>query len=141
MKLVKKWWGSVTNKKLKLDDQEGFMQFYKTLEGKEVELELKPKRDSYGLQQMRYLYGGVYEPISEYTGIDPVSLDIYLKEKFWFTEKIITDKDGKKHSIQSPVTKTKMDTKDLSEYIKKVSVWSFEFLGVRIPTPKDYYEI
>jgi len=48
--------------------------------------------------------------------------------------------NGKSGKLNICKSTTKLDTKEMGEYIDKIILWAGEF-GLEIPTPDDYYSI
>jgi hypothetical protein len=99
-----------------------------------VEVTVKPWRENRSVQQNKYLWGVVYELISEHTGDSPGAV-----HKF-FTAKYLTDTveiHTPKGTIEQEFIRstTELNTQEFSEYTNKIKDWARDFLEMHIPDP------
>lgn len=107
------------------------VEYVSSLAGKLVEIkEYKPKRTNL---QNSY-YWAVLACISENTGEDVDALHIFFKSKFLTYQVKEYQVFGK--IMISDTSTTKLNTKEFTDYIEKISVFIADF-GIQIPRPED----
>ena len=130
--------GKVQDGKLKLYDQQLFLEHVKKFEGKSVTLSLE-KGGKRSNQQNRYYWSVIIKYIVEHTGQDADDVHEYLKGKFNAVEFEIPRKDTGEVVDQARIgrTTTKMTTIEFMQYVEKIQRWASEFLGIAIPDPNQ----
>ena len=127
-KPIPKFYGKITNSKLHLEDIDSYNSYLLTLEDKRVELVVKKEEIARTNQQSRYLFGVVYELISEATG--------YTKEEVHEMMKSILLKDhkevaGKRYTVIRSTHD--LTTVEMGEYIENVKRFASTELQLNIP--------
>jgi len=128
MKPIPRFTGVIKNSKLHLDDIESYNNYLLTLEDKRVELVVKKEEIARTNQQSRYLFGVVYEIISESTG--------YSKEEVHEMMKSIHLKDHKEvNGKRYTVIRSTHDltTIEMTEYIENCKRFASQELNLVIP--------
>jgi len=127
-KPVPRFFGTIRNSKLHLEDIDSYNSYLLTLEDKRVELVVKKEEIARTNQQSRYLFGVVYELISEATG--------YTKEEVHEMMKSILLKDHKEVNGKSYTvvrSTSSLNTCEMSEYIENVKRFGATELQLNIP--------
>ena len=117
--------GIITKGKEVFDNPERYAVHKAKLEGQRFELVLRKETHRRTDQQNRYMWGIVYEIISETTGYDPEQVHDALKEKF------ASHRDDT--GLMVTERTSKMDTVRFTKYIDDIKRWSAEFLHCYIP--------
>jgi len=125
--MIKKWHGKVKKGRFKPYD-EGFKSAFYHYEGKEITLTVQRKKKQRSNNQNNYLWGVVYELLSQHLGYTPDEIHDLMRLKFWF--KFIGD-------VKIPKSTTKMKTSDFEEYASKIRQFSSIELGCYIPMPNE----
>ena len=124
--------------KLKIYDQELFVEHIKRFSGKGVRLTLEAgnKRSN---QQNKYYWGVCINMIHEHTGQDEDDIHEFLKGKFNAVEFEIPRKDTGEVIDHATIgrTTTRMSTIEFNEYVEKIQMWASEFLNIVIPDPNQ----
>jgi hypothetical protein len=97
-------------------------------------IQAKQDRAKLSDRQRRYYFGVVIPAIMSYTGYSKDEMHEYCKNRFLLP---IEKKILEKHIKYIPSI-TKLNTKEMSEYITKIMKWSSRDLGVYIPEPSDF---
>ena len=127
-KLIPKFQGTIKAGKLTLNNKQQFELFVGSLNGKKVEIVVRPVRKSRTIQQNRYYFGVVLKVISDHTGHDPE--DLHNHFKYHFLKKRI----GKLTTFYST---TELDKLQFGEYLDKIIRFAGERLDITIPSPED----
>lgn len=91
--------------------------------------EYKPTRSN---EQNRYLHGVVFKLIADVTGYSIEEVKELMREMFLNDMKVL-------HGIEVPFNKstTKLDKKEMSEFIEKIRDWASLELNCYIPSPNE----
>jgi len=121
--------GVITKGKEVFDNPERYAVHKSKLEGQRFELVLRKETHRRTDQQNRYMWGIVYEIISDHTGYDPEQVHDAMKVMF-----------ASQH-LDNGLTITertsKMDTVRFTKYIEDIKRWAAEFLGCYIPEANE----
>ncbi|MFA4990580.1 MAG: hypothetical protein WC579_01550 [Candidatus Paceibacterota bacterium] len=101
-------------------------------EGRQVVIEIKryyPKKDR-SAQQNRYMWGVVYQILSDFTGHSPEEIHEAMKYEF------LLEKGSK---LKIPKSTTELSTIEMEDYLSKIREFASMELGVYIPSPNEYY--
>ena len=101
-----------------------------------VELSVKPWRNIRSNQQNKYLWGVIYQMISEETGNAPEEVHEYCSSKWLSETREFRTKRGAE-SIFVVRSTTSLKTVEFMSYTDKIKQWASEFLGIYIPDPKE----
>ena len=118
--------------RLNFDDIERLNQDICRYEDKIVEVtikEYKPKRSN---QLNQYYWGVVVKLISEYTGYTKEETHELLKQTF-LKKKILIDDEW----YDTTDSTTKLNNKEMLEFIDEVKIWASQTLNVYIPDPHE----
>tara|TARA_R100000951_G_C2594609_1_gene166192 strand:- start:378 stop:776 length:399 start_codon:yes stop_codon:yes gene_type:complete len=122
----------VERESLHFADTERLNQDISRYHGKTIEVtikEYKPKRSN---QLNQYYWGVVVKIISDYTGYTKEETHELLKHTF--LKKKILIKDGWFDTTNST---TKMNNKEMLDFIEQVKLWAAETLSLYIPDPHE----
>jgi len=92
-------------------------------------IEVKEWRERKTDQQSRYLWGVVYRTIADFVGCTADDVHRDLGRLFLF--------DGESHGIARVRSTTKMDVREMGDYIDQVIAWAAVELGVIVPAPHE----
>lgn len=98
-------------------------------EGKEVEVVVRLPKKGRSVEQNRYMWGVVYEIISQETGSEPEEVHEAMRMRFLLKQ---TKKWG-------PVAKStqKLTTAEMEEYLMKIRTLMSQEYGIFIPLPNE----
>lgn len=133
-KLRQIFYGRAKKGKLEFYNKAGFRDCVQKLEGYDFELTLGKYRDKRTNSQNRFLWGVVYEVLSEHTGYMPEEIHEFCKIAF-LVPKVV--KVGKR-KIEVPRSTTELSTDSFENYIEKIRIWAATELECTIPTPGEY---
>ena len=120
--------GSVQNGKLVFNNFEPFKNYLHTLEGKSVDVVIRiPKKDRSN-EQNRYMWGVVYELLSETTGYTPNEIHDAMRMLF------LQDNLRKIPTLRST---TELSTIEMEDYLEKIRQWAAQELSCVIPNPNQ----
>lgn len=129
-----KFYGTVKNGNLVLDNEQAYEAHLMTLDG-EVEVITRKRKRTRSLKQNDYYWGVVIQKISEYTGHSAQEVHELMKNLF-LRDMLIVNKD----IYRSTKSTTELSTKQFIDYIQKINLWALDRLDVNIPEPEDVYE-
>ena len=90
--------------------------------------------------QNRYLWGGVYDAISEHTGYDPEEVHALMKQLHLPRHRAVCDKNGEvKGDFVIGGSTARLNKIEFGEYIERVRRWAAETLGLDIPDPVEQW--
>lgn len=134
---MKRFYGTVSDGRLVLDARQAFIEAVRTLEGKQVVIELRQSRKRSN-QQNRYYWGAVL-PIIQY-GMKQVGVTMSIEQvhdlmkfKHLQTEYVTTDGE----IINSIGSTTDLNPIEFSDYIDRIREWALEYLNIDIPEPNQ----
>ena len=128
--------GVVRLGKFQPDYKEGFLAEFQRLEGKRVEVTVRPESKQRTNPQNKYYWGVVLRLISEETGYDTEELHNIFKGMFLREAAEITK--GDKRVVIPYIKSTRdLDTKEFDEYIEKIKRWAAMELSLYIPDPNE----
>lgn len=119
--------GKVTNKLLVLDNPERYRTHLRSLEGKAVDIIVRPYRKTRSNNQNRFYWGVVIALLSEHTGYTPDETHDALRLKF------LQRHDGPLPTVRST---TELNTIEFEEYLTQVRQLGAE-MEVYIPSPNE----
>lgn len=122
--------GIVENGKLKLDKPFKYTVRLAQLNGKRVELIVRPEKKQRTNPQNAAYWKLVIEILSSHTGFSKDEIHEAMKVKFASR----TDPETGLVIVEST---TKMDTKRFIEYYEDIQRWAAEFLDCYIPSPNE----
>ena len=122
--------GRIEKGKLILDSPHRYLVRLSVLNGKLVELILRPRRKQRSINQNAAYWGIVIEILCNHTGYDKDTMHEALKAKFASHQ----DPDTGLLIIESTA---KMDTKRFNKYYEEIQRWAAEFLDCYIPSPNE----
>ena len=102
-------------------------------EGKELALRLDDRKAKRSNAQNSYLWGVVYQLISETTGYTVNEVHEWGKRKFLPKKDIIIGSV----LVQSTKSTTELNKNEMTEYIESLRSFAVNFLDCTIPTPED----
>jgi hypothetical protein len=124
--------GRVIDGSLQLYQKRDFVDYLKTLEGREVELSLQRWRDRRTLRQNAYLWSVVYKLISDHTGYTTEEVHDFCKDKFLGTKILrIGDEEREVKKCTHDLPRDKF----FEDYIDPIRMWSSQELNIIIPDP------
>ncbi len=123
---VPKFRARIIQGKVSVEGPERFAVYLATLEGKEVELEVRLARDKRSTQANSF-YWAVIDLIADHTGYTKDQIHECCKVKF-----LLTDEPGLLPIVPST---SEMDVKSFNAYMEQVCILAGE-LGITIPEPE-----
>ncbi len=126
--------GKVAQGKLILDQPSRYLVRLSQLEGKRIELVIRKEKSQRSLNQNSYMWGVVYEIISQHTGYTPEEVHEIMKFKFLKTEKA---------GMEYVRSTASLNTAEMGIYLENIRRWAAVELGCFIPLPNeiDYSEV
>lgn len=127
----------MNNGRLSTKVSEEIREFLESMEGKEIDINIKKAKSKRSLSQNAYYWAGVIPIVRQgfkdlgYLLSDEETHDV-LKEKFIQPKMIMKDDEfvGNFRRTTTAMTKT-----EFSEYIEQIQQFGAEILGVQIPDP------
>lgn len=132
--------GRVEHGKVSFRHPELLWAAVKRWEGKDIDLEIGPHKDSRSLRQNRWYWGQILGLISEHTGYEPEELHEYFKSRFLPKRVALADCNGV--VVDDKVvggSSAKLDIEAFGEYCESIRKFAAEELGVVIPDPDGGY--
>lgn len=123
-----KFFGVVKNGKVCFDNPEQYESHLLTLEEKRIELTIQKEQLSRSNQQSRYLFGVIYQAISDETGYTKEEVHEMMKSILLKDHKVVNDKRYTVVRSTSSLTTTEM-----SEFIEGCKRFAATELSLNIP--------
>ena len=131
-KLLPTFRGTIKRGKIQLENKTAYLCWLGSLEGKEVELTVYKRRKRRSKSQNQYVWGIVYEVISESTGYTTDEVHEAMKMLF-----LRVHRDGLPDTVRST---SDLTTAEFSDYVDKIKRWASEKLGCYIPDAGEVWE-
>jgi len=132
------YYGTIQNGKMHLSRTERalFVDYLKTLEGKEIQILVEKRKDQRTVSQNNYMWGVVYKLICDHTGDDLTSFHEWAKDKFLGKKTVVIG--GEPREVTMSTTDL---TKDeiFERYIDPIRAWAARELEVSIPDPQRVF--
>jgi hypothetical protein len=128
VKPIPKFFGTVKGGKVLLDNQDSYDSYLLTLEEKRIEMVVKKEETSKTIQQTRYLFGVVYELISEHTGYSKEEVHELMKSIFLKSYKTV---NNKRYTVIRSIHD--LNTVEMTEYIEQIKRWCATELQIFVP--------
>jgi hypothetical protein len=119
---------NIVKGKLVLNMQDKFDKFLLAMEGKCVDVIVRPWRKNRSNQQNRFLWGVIYQLISDSTG--------YTREEVHDSMRLLFLKDESR-AIPTLKSTTGLTTTEMNLYWEQIQQFAAEKLGVVIPDPSE----
>lgn len=117
-----------------LIDRDRIAQAIKGMPDGPVRVEVRRERASRSTQQLRYLWGVVYALIAEHTGYTPEEVHDAMKALHMPRAMAFADANGVVvGELVIGASTTKLDTKQMGDYITAVKMFALDKLAVVIP--------
>jgi len=110
-----------------LDDEKGFTEHIKSLDGKFIQLVVRRYRTNRSNNQNRYYFGIVIKILGDELGYMPDEMHEALKWKF-------LRKGGKLETVKSTSSLT---TIEFEQYLELIRIWALRDLEINIPLPNE----
>ena len=123
--------GDVKDGKLVVRNPQGFKKWVATLEGKIVQLVVRPKRKNRTLPQNAYYWGVVIEVLRNsepFRGYTPDMVHEHLKWRF------LQRRDLPFETVGSTAA---LSTSEMGEYMENIKMWAASDLEIFIPDPNQ----
>jgi len=120
--------GKVLKGILRLNDQDRFDNFLKSLESQDVQVIVRRPRKSRTNQQNKWYWACVVGIPAEHYGY--LAEEMHEAYKFMFLRK---HEEGKPETVRSS---TELSTKEFAEYCEQCRIWAAE-QGFNIPSPDE----
>lgn len=137
LNIIPKFIGKQYNGKLYIDDTEGFRNWLKGLGPGDLEIVVRQHKLTRSDRQNRYMWGVVYEMISEHTGMTPTAIHEYLKTEFLTEKHIMKMKGDYVVEVDVPRSSSVLKTNEFEDYLSKVRQWASQELGIYVPLPHE----
>lgn len=109
MSKIGKFYGTVENNQLCLNNKSIYDLWLQTMDGKRVEITIKKESEDITQNQWGYLFACVFAPIAEETGFTIEETDGVLKKRF-----LTRNKGTKKEYVKD---KSKLNRAELAEFV------------------------
>jgi hypothetical protein len=132
--IIPKLKGIVSNGSIVLDEKDKIRQekWLQSLNGKRIEMIIKPFRAKRTIPQNAYYWGVVLKTISKETGYTSEELHEFFKRIFLKKEIVIGGK-----TYETSISTRKLKTDQFSEYIEKIKGFVFLKLDLVIPEAEE----
>jgi len=110
-----------------LDDEKGFTEHIKSLDGKFIQLVVRRYRTNRSNNQNKYYWGVVIKILGDELGYMPDEMHNALRWKF-------LRKGGKLETVKSTSSLT---TIEFEEYLELIRIWALRDLEINIPLPNE----
>lgn len=124
--------GIITGDKLILDNPLRYLDYFKKLSGKRVELTLKEEKSQRSLNQNNYYWGVVLKVLSEHTGYDPDDMHEICRYMFLKSFKTVGNKE-----LEYVKSTADLNTAEFEEYLEKIRRWAAVELNCYTPLPNE----
>lgn len=138
---MSRFYGTIKEGEFSLYHQDEFEIVKKSLEGKEIQIDLSKKTNPRSLQQNRYYWGVIIDILSEETGQPKEDIHDFLRGLFLKKNVAIADKYGEIEDISTTRSTTKLNTQEFMKYNEDIRRWSSMSLGIYIPDVNEQYSI
>ncbi len=122
------YYARVIGGKAKILNRAGFDALIQRLDGQEIDILIRKHRKARTLPQNSFLWGVVYQIISDETGHEPEEIHDAMKDLF------LTDRSGPFPLVRST---TDLSTVEFNEYFTKIQRFAAEKLDLVIPDPES----
>jgi len=130
--------GTIEDKRLKLEDPDGFKDRIKSFkDGSKVSLVLKKHKKQRSNNQNRYYWGVVLPIISEYVGYRSDEVEM-LHDNLRY--KFLRESDLEKFGLPRIGSTKKLNTEKFEKYLSNIRIWATSELGIKIPLPNEVEE-
>ena len=105
----------------------------------EYTITIERKRAHRSQRANRFYWGVVIKELSDYTGIDPDDLHLYLKARFLSKSLAIAKANGE--IVDEYVlggSTAALNVVEFYDYIQRIKAWALDSLEVEIPEPDTY---
>ncbi len=124
--------GKIEQGKVKLDNPNRYLVQISRLEGQRIEVVLRKQKSQRSLNQNNYMWGVVYEILSEHLGYS--TEEIHEICRFMFLRSTMGG-GGKVFDLVKSTAK--LNTADFEVYLDKVRMWAAQELNCYIPLPNE----
>lgn len=124
--------GVITGDKLILDNPIRYLDYFKKLSGKRIELTLKEEKSQRSLNQNSYYWGVVLKVLSEHTGYDPDDIHEICRYMFLKSFKTVGSKE-----LEYVKSTADLNTAEFEEYLEKIRRWAAVELNCYTPLPNE----
>ena len=128
--------GTVINGKFRPYDKERFIAEFKSLEGKRIEVIVRPESRQRSNPQNKYYWGVVLKILSNETGYEPDELHLIFKDLF-LKEYAEINKEDKRIVIPYLKSTTELSTQEFEDYLTRIKRWAAIELNIYIPEPNE----
>lgn len=120
------------------EDEDGFKAMLSRLDGKEVEVIVRPWKNQRSDPQNRYLHGYIIKEISNFLGYTPEETKEVLKYKFLRAWRPIKTKEGMKE-VEYVKNTRDLDTGSMEQFLTEVREWASLELGLYLALPNEVF--
>jgi len=103
-----------------------------SLNGQDVNVAIKPHRNSRSYNQNRYYWGVIISILADFTGYSKDEMHEVLKGKFLSDEKEIAGEQ-----IRFSYSTAELNTVEFEQYLTDIREWASVKLGLFIPLPNE----
>lgn len=125
--------------KWKADDgSDSLKEFAKANIGKKLILTIEEPKKDRSLNQNSYMWGVVYNAISQYTGMTPNEVHEFCKLEFNFGFKeVLNEKTGELKELKYPKSTTDFNTGEMENYLEAIRRYFMIEFNLYIPLPNE----
>jgi hypothetical protein len=120
--------GKIEKGKVLLDNPNRYLVHLSRLEGKRIELVLRKERETRSNNQNSYMWGVVYEILSQHLGYTPEEIHEVMKFKFLRSFK---------NELEYVKSTTKLNTTEMETYLENIRRFAATELNCIIPNPNE----
>lgn len=120
------------------DSGDSVKEFGKANIGKKLVLTIEAPKKERSLNQNSYMWGVVYNTISNYTGMTPREVHEFCKLEFNFGFKEVLNKNtGELKELRYPKSTTDLSTMDMENYLEAIRRYFMIEFNLYIPLPNE----
>lgn len=139
--------GKVVEGKIKINGRRGFDEDMAKMEGRRIQMEIKPYHATRSLDQNGYYFGCII-PFIQYglneLGICKYELDketVHEMLKAKFLKEEIAHDSWNGEFLTIPGSTTDLNKPEFTDYIEEIRQWAQEYLNLNIPDPERQAEL
>jgi len=121
--------GTVSGGKFLPDNPETFKRVFYKYEGKRIIVKISRFKKSRSNNQNKYMWGAVYDIISDHTGYTTEEVHDAMKLLF-----LRVHRDGLPDTVKST---SNLNTAEMEDYLENIRRWASVEMGLYIPLPRE----
>ncbi len=132
-----KWLGVIRDGGFAARCADMYASYLRGMDGKEVEVIIRPPRDEKSNQQLAYFYGVICVHVAAHTGHTKLEVKDYLKATFLGEMRKSIRKDSELGTVFVVPSLADISRVDMSEFIERCLAWAAQYLGIKVPASDE----